>query len=222
MKIFIDTANLEEIKEMSEMGILDGVTTNPTLLAREVERTGMKPNDILLKICEMVDGPVSAEVIALDTEGMVKEARELSKLHKNICIKIPMTEEGVKAVKILESEGIMTNVTLVFSVNQALFALKAGASFVSPFIGRLDDRGHYGMELVSDILRVIDNYGFKTQVIVASVRHPVHVKEAMILGAHICTIPYKVLKLLFKHPLTDDGIKRFLNDWEKAKKILGK
>jgi len=222
MKLFLDTANVEEICEISELGILDGVTTNPTLVAREVERTGKKPNEILRKICELVDGPVSAEVLSLDTEGMVKEARELAKIHRNICIKIPMTEDGVRAIRILENEGISTNCTLVFSVNQALLAAKAGATFISPFIGRLDDRGHFGLELINEIVTMLNNYEFRSEVIVASVRHPTHVREALLMGADICTVPYKILKLLFTHPLTDIGIERFKKDWQKAQEILKK
>lgn len=216
MKFFIDTANVEEIKGIKELGIIDGVTTNPTLLAKEIQRTKRKPNDILKEICTLVDGPVSAEGINLDTEGIVKEAKELVKIHKNICIKVPMTEEGTKAVRKLRDLGIMTNTTLVFSVNQALIAAKCGTNFVSPFIGRLDDIGHNGMDLILDILTVFENYNYETQVIVASVRHPLHVVEAAKIGAPICTIPYNVLKQMFRHQLTDEGIKRFIQDWEKA------
>jgi transaldolase len=217
MKFFIDTANLDEIKEASELGLLDGVTTNPTLLSREVGRTGMKPNDVLKKICEMVDGPISAEVVSLDADGMVKEAEKLSKIAKNICIKVPMTREGVKATRRIVGKGIMVNMTLVFSVNQALLAAKAGATFMSPFIGRLDDIAHTGMDLVEDIMTVVENYDYATEVIVASIRHPVHVVEAALIGADIATIPFNVIDKMFKHPLTDIGIERFLADWKKIK-----
>lgn len=218
MKIFIDTANLDEIKEASELGILDGVTTNPTLLSREVERTGMKPETVIKEICSMVNGPISAEVVSTDAEGIVKEGKELSKIAKNICIKIPMTREGIKATKKLSELNIMVNVTLVFSVNQALLAAKAGASFISPFIGRLDDIAHTGMDLVRDIITVFENYEFPTEIIVASIRHPLHVKEAALAGADIATIPFKVIDKMFKHPLTDIGIERFLADWQKVTK----
>ena len=218
MKFFIDTANLDEIKEASELGLLDGVTTNPTLLAREVERTGMKPDEVLKKICDMVDGPISGEVVSLDADGMVKEAEKLSKIAKNICIKVPMTREGVKATRRIVDTGIMVNMTLVFSLNQALLAAKAGATFMSPFIGRLDDIAHPGMDLVEDIMTVIDNYDYATEVIVASIRHPLHVVEAALIGADIATIPFKVIDKMFKHPLTDIGIERFLADWKKIKK----
>lgn len=218
MKFFIDTANLDEIKEASELGLLDGVTTNPTLLSREVERTGMKPDDVLKKICDMVDGPISAEVVSMDADGMVKEAQELSKIEKNICIKVPMTREGVKATRRIVDKGIMVNMTLIFSVNQALLAAKAGATFMSPFIGRLDDIAHTGMDLIEDIMTVVDNYDFATEVIVASIRHPLHVVEAALIGADIATIPFKVIDKMFKHPLTDIGIERFLADWKKIKK----
>jgi len=218
MKIFIDTANVEEIKEVASWGILDGVTTNPTLLAREIKRTGRKPEDILKEICEIVKGPVSAEVTALDWEGIVREGKELAKLSEYITIKVPMTIDGLKATKILRSEGIMTNMTLVFSPNQALLAAKAGTTFVSPFIGRLDDVGHEGMLLVEEIMEIYENYAFETEVIVASVRHPMHIVEAARIGADIVTAPYKVLEKISKHPLTDIGIERFLNDW---KEVMG-
>jgi transaldolase len=218
MKFFIDTANLDEIKEASELGLLDGVTTNPTLLSREVERTGMKPDEVLKKICDMVDGPISGEVVSLDADGMVREAKELSKIAKNICIKVPMTREGVKATRRIVDKGIMVNMTLIFSLNQALLAAKAGATFMSPFIGRLDDIAHTGMDLVEDIMTVVDNYDYPTEVIVASIRHPLHVVEAALIGADICTIPFKVIDKMFNHPLTDIGIERFLADWKKIKK----
>ena len=214
MKIFIDTANLEEIRTAASWGLLDGVTTNPTLLSKE------KGNfrDILKEICRVVDGPVSAEVVALDTEGMVREARELAKLADNIVIKIPMTNDGLRAVKTLTSEGIKTNTTLVFSPLQALLAAKAGSTFVSPFVGRLDDIHTVGMDLVEQIVTIYENYDFETEIIVASIRNPLHVVEAALMGADICTIPFKVLEKMSKHPLTDIGIKRFLADWEKVQK----
>jgi transaldolase len=193
------------------------VTTNPTLLSREVERTGMKPNDVLKEICSMVDGPISGEVVSLDADGMVKEAEKLSKIAKNICIKVPMTKDGVKATRRIVEKGIMVNMTLIFSPNQALLAAKAGATFVSPFIGRLDDIAHTGMDLVSDIMEIYDNYEYLTEVIVASIRHPLHVVEAALIGADIATIPFKVIDKMFKHPLTDIGIERFLADWKKIK-----
>ena len=214
MKFFIDTANLDEIKEAAALGILDGVTTNPSLMAKE------KGNykEILKEICRMVNGPVSAEAVSCDTEGMVKEADELSQIHKNIVIKIPMTKEGLKAIRILDSKGIRTNCTLIFSPIQALLAAKAGASFVSPFVGRLDDVSHYGMDLVQQIVTIFRNYEISTEVIVASVRHPLHVVEAALMGADIATIPFKVIEQLFKHPLTDVGIQKFLEDWKKVQK----
>lgn len=214
MKIFIDTANLEQIKEVNSWGVLDGVTTNPTLVARE----GCDFKKRIEDICNVVDGPISAEAVSLDAEGMVREARELSKMHKNIIVKITMTDEGLKAVKVLSKEGIRTNVTLVFSPNQALLAAKAGATYVSPFVGRLDDISHTGMDLVKDIVTIFRNYGFKTQVIAASMRHPVHVTEAALAGAHVATVPYDVLKKMLKHNLTDEGIRKFLADWEKVPK----
>ncbi len=211
MKFFIDTANVDEIKKAKELGLIDGVTTNPTLVSKENRE--FKP--LIKEICEIVDGPVSAEVISLEYEGMVEEARELSKLADNVVIKIPMTENGLKAVKTLSQEGINTNVTLVFSPLQALLAAKAGATFVSPFVGRLDDISHTGMELVKQIMEIYFNYGYDTEVIVASVRNPLHVLEAAKIGADIATIPFKVLMQFVKHPLTDIGIERFLNDWKK-------
>jgi transaldolase len=214
MKFFIDTANVEEIKKAWELGVIDGVTTNPSLLAKE----GKEPLSVLKKICEIVDGPVSAEAVSLTFDQMVKEAFDLSKIHPNIVIKIPMTEEGLKAVKKLSQEGIKTNVTLIFSPNQALLAAKAGATYVSPFVGRLDDISHFGMDLVRDIQIIFENYAFDTEVIVASIRNPLHVLEAARIGADIATIPYSVIKQLIKHPLTDIGIERFLKDWEKLQK----
>ncbi len=217
MKIFIDTANLEEIKQARDFGILDGVTTNPTLLARE----GKPPLKQLEEICRIVDGPVSAEVIALQSDEMVKEARDLSKIADNIVIKIPLTLEGLKAVKILEGEGIKTNVTLCFSAMQALLVGKAGASYISPFVGRLDDISDDGMRLIEDIITIYDNYGFDTEIIVASIRHPMHVYWAAKLGADIATIPFKTISQLIKHPLTDIGIDRFLKDWQSLQDNLG-
>ena len=216
MKFFIDTANLDDIKEAASLGVLDGVTTNPTLLSREKERGDFKT--ILREICEVVDGPVSAEAISSNSDGIVKEAQELSKIHKNIVVKVPITKEGIKAMKILSSKGIRTNCTLVFSPIQALLAAKAGASFVSPFVGRLDDASHVGMDLVEQIVTIFDNYDIETEVIVASIRNPLHAVEAALMGADIATIPFKVIEQLIKHPLTDVGIKKFLQDWEKVKK----
>jgi len=216
MKFFIDTANLDEIKEAASLGVLDGVTTNPTLLSKEKERGDFKT--ILREICEVVDGPVSAEAVSPDKDGIVREAEELSKIHKNIVVKVPIIKEGIKAIKILNSKGIRTNCTLVFSPIQALLAAKAGASFVSPFVGRLDDASHVGMDLVEQIVTVFDNYDISTEVIVASIRNPLHAVEAALLGADIATIPFKVIEQLIKHPLTDVGIKKFLEDWKKVKK----
>jgi transaldolase len=214
MKFFIDTANLEEIKKGLAMGMVDGVTTNPSLIARE-----NKPfEEIVTEICKVVDGPVSAEVVSLDAEGMLNEARKLAKLAENIVIKIPMVVEGLKAVKQLNAEGVKTNVTLVFSAAQALLAAKAGATYVSPFVGRLDDIGNPGMDLISDIVTIYDNYGYQSEIIVASVRSPQHVLDAALIGADIATIPFKVIAQLAKHPLTDIGIEQFLADWEKRKK----
>ncbi|MBS3759237.1 MAG: fructose-6-phosphate aldolase [Desulfobacterales bacterium] len=212
MKFFIDTANVDEIREANNMGMVDGVTTNPTLISRE----GRDFKEIITEICDIVDGPISAEVISLEADGMVKEARDLSKVHKNIVIKIPMTIDGMKAVRALSAEGIKTNVTLVFSPLQALMAAKAGATYVSPFVGRIDDLSEDGMHLVEQILNMYTNYGFETEVIVASVRHPLHVLSAALMGAHIATIPFKVLDKLAAHPLTDKGIQAFLADWEKS------
>ncbi len=211
MKFFIDTANLEEIKDAAEMGILDGVTTNPTLLSREPG----DPFENLKKICDIVPGPVSAEVIATDVEGMVSEARELVKIAGNIVVKLPTTRDGVKACKILSEEGIRVNMTLVFSPAQAILVARAGATFVSPFVGRLDDISSDGMGLIEQIVQIYANYGFETEVLVASVRHPMHVVQAALMGADICTIPHKVINQLFKHPLTDVGIEKFLADWKK-------
>ena len=214
MKIFIDTANLEHIREVNSWGILDGVTTNPTLVAKE----GKEFAGTIREICSIVDGDISAEAVSMDSEGMIAEARELSKMHKNVVVKIPMTAEGLKAVKVLSAEGVRTNMTLVFSANQALLAAKAGATYVSPFVGRLDDINHTGMDLVRDIVGIFEIHGYDTQVIAASIRHPLHVTEAALAGAHVATIPYDVLKKMLKHNLTDAGIQRFLKDWEKVPK----
>lgn len=214
MKIFIDTANIKEIKEAVAQGIIDGVTTNPTLIAKENRQAA----DLLKEICSLVDGPVSAEVIGLHLEAMVNEAMELSKIAKNIVIKIPLVKEGLKAVKILRGKGIKTNVTLCFSPSQALLAAKAGADYISPFIGRLDDISQVGMDLIRDIKQIYSNYNFKTEIIVASVRNPVHVVDAAKLGADIATVPFAVIEQLIKHPLTDIGIQRFLDDWKKIPK----
>ncbi|SHF40044.1 transaldolase [Caldanaerobius fijiensis DSM 17918] len=212
MKFFIDTANIEEIKEANELGVISGVTTNPSLVAKE----GRDFIEVIKEIAEIVDGPISAEVISEDHEGMVQEARKLASIHKNIVIKIPMTAEGLKAVKILSKEGIKTNVTLIFSANQALLAARAGATYVSPFIGRLDDISSDGMKLIEDIAQIFKTYDIKTEIIAASVRHPIHVLTAAKLGAHIATVPYKVIMQMIKHPLTDAGIERFKEDWAKA------
>lgn len=212
MKFFIDTANLDEIKEAASMGVLDGVTTNPSLLARE----GKDPFTTYKAICEVVDGPVSAEVLSLDKDGMLKEARKLAKIHTNIVVKIPLTKDGMQAVKILTSEGIKTNVTLCFSPTQALFAARAGATFISPFVGRLDDIATPGMELVGQIVQIYNNYALETEVLVASVRHPMHLVEAAMMGADVATIPFKVITQMLKHPLTDKGIEGFLADYNKV------
>lgn len=216
MKFFIDTANTDEIREAADLGILDGVTTNPSLLSKEIQRTGESDETILKTICGIVQGPVSAEVLALDFEGMVKDAKELAKLDNHIVIKIPITRDGLKAAKKLNEEGIRTNVTLTFSPTQALLAAKAGATYVSPFVGRLDDISHVGMDLVEQIVTIYNNYGFGTEVIVASIRNPLHVVEAAIVGAHVATIPFRVIEQLVKHPLTDIGIERFAADWKKV------
>jgi len=214
MKFFIDTANIAEIKEAAAMGIIDGVTTNPSLVAQ----TGRKFRDVLLEICDIVKGPVSAEVVSTTVDGMMKEARELSALRPNIVVKIPMLAEGLKAVKICSEEGIQTNVTLCFSATQALLAAKAGATYISPFVGRLDDVSSGGMDLIHDIIQIYNNYDFDTQVLVASVRHPMHVVEAAQMGADVATCPLSVLMQLTKHPLTDIGLAKFLSDWEKVPK----
>ncbi|MBW2023023.1 MAG: fructose-6-phosphate aldolase [Deltaproteobacteria bacterium] len=212
MKFFIDTANLEEIRKANDLGLLDGVTTNPTLISRE-GRSDFK--DLLREICSIVDGPVNAEVVSLDADGMIKEARDLAKLADNIVVKIPLIEEGLKAVKALASEDIRSNVTLCFSPVQALMAAKAGAAYISPFVGRLDDISHRGMDLVEQIVTIYENYGYDTEIIVASIRNPTHVLDAALMGADIATIPYKVMQQLIKHPLTDIGLSKFLKDWKK-------
>jgi len=212
MKLFIDTANIDEIKKAKEIGALDGVTTNPTLVSRE-NRDFI---DIIKDICKEVDGPISAEVISLDYEGILREARSLSKIHKNIVIKVPLTKDGLRAVNVLAGEGVKSNVTLCFSPLQALLAAKAKAAYISPFVGRLDDISENGMELVKKIKIIYENYNYKTEIIVASIRHPLHVLEAALAGADIATIPYKVIQQLIKHPLTDIGIERFLEDWKKV------
>ena len=214
MEIFIDTADVSEIREAAEMGVIDGVTTNPSLVAK----TGKKFEDVLREIVKITDGPVSAEVISTDSEGMIKEAEKLAKVGKNIVIKIPMIAEGLKAVKSLTKAGIKTNVTLVFTPLQALFAAKAGATYVSPFVGRLDDITHYGMDIVEDIVTIFDNYEFDTKVLVASIRTPLHVLDAARMGADVATLPFRVIKQLISHPLTDKGLDLFLKDWEKVPK----
>jgi len=214
MKLFIDTANVDEIRKANDMGVICGVTTNPSLIARE----GRIFEEVVREITSIVDGPISAEVISLDSEGMVREGVELSKLHKNIIIKIPMTVEGLKAVKILHHENIKTNVTLIFSAGQALLAAKAGASYVSPFVGRLDDISTDGTELISEIVDIFNNYNIDTEIIAASIRHPMHVTQAARLGCHIATVPFKIIMQMTKHPLTDKGIEQFLKDWETVPK----
>ena len=211
MKFFIDTANIDEVREAASLGILDGVTTNPSLVYKE----GKDFRKLLDEILKIVDGPVSAEVIATDYEGILKEAREYATIHKNIVVKVPLIKEGLKAVKTLSDENINTNVTLCFSPTQALLAAKAGATYISPFIGRLDDTSTNGMELIEQIVQIYRNYGYETQVLVASVRHPLHLVEAALIGADICTMPFSVIDKLFNHPLTDIGLRKFLADWDK-------
>ena len=213
MKFFIDTANIDEIKEAAELGILDGVTTNPTLLSREKGKGDFK--EILKKICDIAQGPVSAEVVGEDADTMVREGKKLAALGEHIVIKIPFVKEGFKAVGRLSREGIRTHATLIFSPNQALLAAKAGATFISPFVGRLDDVTHYGMDLISQIVQIYDNYDFVTEVMVSSVRNPLHVLEAALIGADIVTVPLKVIEQMIKHPLTDVGVKKFMDDWKK-------
>jgi transaldolase len=214
MKFFIDTAEIEEIKEAGALGILDGVTTNPSL----VSKTGKDFRKLLDEILEIVDGPVSAEVISTDYENIVKEGKDLSKIHKNIVVKVPLIKEGLKAVKTLSDEGIKTNVTLCFSPSQALLAAKAGATYISPFVGRLDDISTNGMDLISQIVQIYRNYNYSTEVLVASIRHPLHLVEAALIGADVCTMPFDVIDKLFNHPLTDIGLDKFLNDWKKSGK----
>jgi len=213
MKFFIDTANIDQIKEADAMGILDGVTTNPSLIAKE----NGDFKEIFTEITKIVDGPISGEVIALDYDGMMKEAKELASIHENIVVKIPLIKEGIKAVKSLTSMGIKTNVTLCFSPAQAILAAKAGATYISPFVGRLDDISHVGMDLVEQIAQIYTNYGYETEIIVASIRNPLHIIESGLIGADIVTVPFNVIEQLFKHPLTDIGIEKFLADWNKKK-----
>jgi len=213
MKFFIDTANLNEIKEAGEMGLIDGVTTNPSLIAKE-GKVDFKKH--IAKICELTPGDVSAEVTALDAEGMLKEGREYAKIAPNVVIKCPLTLDGLKATSTFRDEGTKVNVTLCFSAAQALLAAKAGATYISPFVGRLDDIGQNGMSLISDILQIYENYNFSTQVLVASIRHPMHIVESALLGAHVATIPFKIIQQLVKHPLTDTGLDSFLDDWKKS------
>ena len=214
MKFFIDTADVKEIREAHALGLVDGVTTNPSLIAK----SGRKFKDVIKEIVSIVDGPISAEVISLDAPGMIKEAKELVKIHKNIVIKLPMTPEGLKACKALTDKGIKTNVTLIFTPMQALLAAKAGASYVSPFVGRLDDSSQDGMGIIEEIRTIFDNYGYMAEIIVASVRNPIHVLNSALIGADIATIPYSVMIQLAKHPLTDAGIEKFLKDWESVPK----
>ncbi len=215
MKLFLDTANIEEIRTAAKWGILDGVTTNPSLVAKE----GRRFPDVLREICGIVDGAISAEVVSTRADDMVAEGVELAKIHPNIYVKVPMTPEGLQATKRLRAQGIRVNMTLVFSSLQALLCAKVGATFVSPFIGRLDDQGQTGMDLIREILQIYRNYGFPTEVLVASIRHPIHVKEAALAGAHIATMPFSVMEKLPRHPLTDIGLERFLRDWEKVPKV---
>ena len=212
MKLFIDSANVDHIKEMNDLGILSGVTTNPTLMAKE----GKDVNQTLIQIAEMVDGPISGEVISVDAEGMIEEGKKIAKLHPNMIVKIPMTEAGMQATKALTALGIKTNVTLIFSLSQALLACTAGATFISPFVGRLDDIGTDGIELIESIRDMIDVYGFDSEIISASIRHNEHIKASIAAGAHIATVPYDVLKKAFKHPLTDTGLENFIKDYQKV------
>lgn len=214
MKFFIDTANVNEIKEAEALGILDGVTTNPSLVSKE----GKDFLTILKEITEIVDGPISAEVVSVDYNGIIKEAHDLAKIHTNIVVKVPLIKEGLKAVKTLSDEGIKTNVTLCFSPSQALLAAKAGATYISPFVGRLDDISHNGMDLIEQIVTIYRNYDFETQVLVASIRHPLHLVEAAMMGADVATMPFDVINKLFNHPLTDIGLEKFLSDWKKTQK----
>ncbi|HJU84438.1 MAG TPA: fructose-6-phosphate aldolase [Holophagaceae bacterium] len=213
MKFFIDTANIDEIKRINQLGILDGVTTNPSLIAKE---SGKAFEAIIEEICAIVDGPISAEVISLEAPGMIEEGRKLAKIHKNVVVKVPLTAEGLKAAHAFKGEGIKTNVTLCFSATQALMAAKAGATYVSPFVGRLDDINLDGMELIREIVAIFENYGLETQCLAASIRQPRHVTDAALAGAHVATIPTKVFDQMIKHPLTDKGIESFLADWKKS------
>src|SRR5262249_13863917 len=213
MKFFIDTANLDEIREAARLGILDGVTTNPSLVAKE----GRKFEDVIREITTIVDGPISAEVTALDYDGMMAQAAPLAKIHKNVTIKVPLTRHGLRACKAIRSQGTPVNVTLCFSPSQALLAAKCGATFISPFVGRLDDISHEGMELIRQIRAIYDNYGFTTQILVASIRHPLHVVDSALAGADVGTMPFKVMMQLYDHPLTENGLKKFLDDWAKLK-----
>jgi transaldolase len=214
MKFFLDTANIDEIRNAAEYGLIDGVTTNPSLVSKE----GKDFKELILEITRIVDGPISAEVVSTDAAGILREAYELAKLHENIVVKIPMIKEGMKALKQLSKDGIKTNVTLVFSCNQALVAAKLGATYVSPFVGRLDDISTVGMDLIADLVQIFDNYQFPTQILVASCRNPLHIREAALLGAHVATMPFSVIEQLLKHPLTDIGLERFLKDWAKVNK----
>ncbi len=216
MKFFLDTANIEEIRNAAEYGLIDGVTTNPSLVSKE----GRPFKDILLEITRIVDGPISAEVVSTDADGILREAYELAKLHSNIVVKVPMIKEGMKALKQLSRDGIRTNITLIFNPNQALIAAKLGATYVSPFVGRFDDVSEVGMSLIADLVKIFKNYDFATQILVASCRNPLHIREAALLGAHVATMPFKVLEQLMKHPLTDIGLERFLKDWEKVPRMI--
>ncbi len=213
MKFFLDSANMAEIKESAALGLIDGVTTNPSLVAKEKKDF----KKLIEEICQVVDGPISAEVVATDEEGMIEEGKALSKIHKNVVVKVPMTPNGLKATRRFVNDGIRVNVTLIFSPAQALLAAKAGASYVSPFIGRLDDVGQVGMDLIDQIATIFSNYSFQTEILVASIRNPIHVVEAAQIGADVATMPFSVLQQLFKHPLTDAGLAKFLSDWEKTK-----
>ncbi len=214
MKFFLDTANIEEIRDAAEYGLIDGVTTNPSLVSKE----GGDFKKMLREITQIVDGPISAEVLSTDAEGILREAYDLAELHDNIVVKIPMIKEGMKALKQLSGDGVRTNVTLIFNPNQALLAAKLGATYVSPFVGRLDDISEVGMDLIADLVQIFGNYDFSTQILVASCRGPFHIREAALLGAHVATMPFKVLEQLLKHPLTDIGLERFMKDWEKVHK----
>lgn len=216
MKFFIDSADINEIKQAVALGVIDGVTTNPTHMAKAVKNTGKSTEEVLREICTLVDGPISAEALSIDSEGLIKEARELAKIHSNIVVKVPINEEGLKAVNVLSKEGIKTNVTLIFSASQALMAAKAGATYVSPFVARLDKVGHIGMDMVAEIVEVFNNYDLGTEVIVASLTNPRWITDSALLGADIATIPYETFEQLVKHPMTDIGIEQFLNDWKKA------